>query len=221
MRGRACIVIPVQPFPDGKSRLAAMLEKSARAAMNRRFFQHVLSTALEAVGREQVIVISRAGEVRDLAARAGALPVLELQTGLNEALTQAASLFWARGADRVLALSTDLPELCKADLLAMLERGESADVVLAPDAGGTGTNAMLIGAAARRVAYRYGPQSFTAHTQACAALSLSSAIVRRPGLANDLDTPSDLERLSTPGRWGLLPPPPPLRDHRVCKAGQG
>jgi 2-phospho-L-lactate guanylyltransferase len=45
------------------------------------------------------------------------------------------------------------------------------------------------------IPFRFGPGSFDAHLAAARAAGVPTAVVERPGLAFDLDTPADLERL--------------------------
>src|SRR5262249_59480259 len=65
----AWAVIPVKGFERGKSRLSGVLEGSARAALARRLFEHVLDAAVAAVDR--VLVATDSDEVA--AAARGAL----------------------------------------------------------------------------------------------------------------------------------------------------
>ncbi|PKP97049.1 MAG: 2-phospho-L-lactate guanylyltransferase [Alphaproteobacteria bacterium HGW-Alphaproteobacteria-13] len=181
------IIIAARPFEEGKARLSAALSPAARARLNRRLFDHVLAAA----GPERCIVVSRSAALLDRARAAGATGLAETGTELNAALTEAAA---AAGEGPLLALSTDLPLLTPADIAAMIEAGASADIVAAPDASGTGTNALLM-ARPGLIPYRYGPGSFTAHQDAARRAGLHFARIDRPGLAQDIDTPADLARL--------------------------
>ncbi len=62
--------------------------------------------------------------------------------------------------------------------------------VIAPDASGQATNALVL-APPDPDFFRFGPSSFAAHHDAAAARGVQFEIVRRPGLAFDLDTPED------------------------------
>ena len=161
-----------------------------RAALARRMFEHVLSTALAVPSRGPVYVISRSSDILAHAEALGAMALAEQAYGLNPALEQASG---ALGGDEpVLTLSADLPLLTLADLAAIL--GQTADVACATDEPGQGTNALFL----RRpglIRYSYGPGSLAAHRAAAAACGLSFSEIRRPGLARDIDVPDDLARI--------------------------
>lgn len=184
------ILIPVRPFEEGKTRLATVLGPAERTVLNRRFFDHVFGVACQAVGATRCIVVSRSAEVRDLAEAAGARAVVETGNNLNAALTQGAGEVPA--GEAVLALSTDLPGLRVDDVEAMIAAGERADVVIAPDEAGKGTNALLL----RRVGvvpFLYGSNSFAVHTAAANGIGLTLVEINRPGFSIDIDTPEQLD----------------------------
>lgn len=181
------IVIPVRPLGQGKTRLSPILSSPARAELARAMFAHVLGVARQLA---PVHVISRDADVLALAQH----PLRELGEGLNPALEQAAREL---GGDRpVLALSADLPLLSAQDLAAMVALLDEADVIAAPDRAGRGTNALLL-ARPGLIAYRFGPDSLSAHRGAATAAGLRFTCCERPGLASDVDRPEDL---------ALLPP---------------
>lgn len=186
------ILIPVRPFEEGKTRLATVLGPAERTALNRRFFDHVFGVACQAVGPARCIVVSRSAEVRDLAEAAGARAVVETSNDLNAALTQGAEEVPA--GEAVLVLSTDLPGLGIDDVEAMIAAGEGADVVIAPDVAGLGTNALLLQRAGV-VPFLYGSNSFVAHTAAANASELTVVSVNRSGCSVDIDTPE---------QWGAV-----------------
>jgi 2-phospho-L-lactate guanylyltransferase len=186
------ILIPVRPFAEGKTRLATVLGPAERTALNRRFFDHVFGVACQAVGPARCIVVSRSAEVRDLAEAAGARAAVETGNDLNAALTQGAGEVPA--GEAVLVLSTDLPGLGVDDVAAMMAAGAAADVVIAPDRSGMGTNALFL----RRpglIPFQYGRDSFSGHSSAVVVAEQTLRRVDRSGLAMDIDTPEQLAEL--------------------------
>lgn len=181
------IVVPMRPLAEAKSRLGAALAPSARAALAKGMFQHVLQVAQ---GLAPTYVVSRDPALLALAAQ----PVRETGRGLNPALEQVAGQL--DGAEPVLALSADLPLLAPQDLEAMAALLSQADVVAAPDRAGTGTNALLL-ARPGLIPYAFGKDSLAAHRAAAQARGLRFALCERAGLASDIDRPEDL---------ALLPP---------------
>jgi len=187
----AWIIIPVRPFGEGKSRLADVLPPAERTALNRRMFAHVLGVATEVAAPENVVVVTRSAEVRDMAGSAGAGFVDERASSLNAALAQASDHARKRGASAVLSLSTDLPALTADDVRTLLDAAEDLPVcVIAPDHAGLGTNALLLSPPSA-IPYLYGDGSAAAHRRAAETAGLRVAIVRRPGLARDIDTEQD------------------------------
>lgn len=190
------VLIPVRPLEEGKSRLAAILSPEERAALNHRFLAHVIEVCRAVLPAERCWIVSRSAEVLAMARATGAQAVEERGQTLNPALTQAAKAAACSERIPVLALSTDLPRLSAADLKALIEAAGRAEVVIAPDKSGTGTNALLL-ASAGLIPYQYGPDSFAAHREAARRAGSSVEVVKRHGLAFDVDTPVDLSALGS------------------------
>ena len=67
-------------------------------------------------------------------------------------------------------------------------------VVIGTDRPGLGTNALLLNPVGA-IAYRYGEGSFRKHQAGARRAGLPFRVIRRFGLAFDLDTPADLEEM--------------------------
>ncbi len=187
------ILIPVRGFAEGKSRLSALLSREERAILCRRFLDHVLAVATDARMKADVHVVSPSPEVRRFARDRGALVHDERAPGHNPALE--AAMRDLPPHRPVLILNMDLPMLRVEDLLAMVEQGAAADMVIAPDEAGEGTNALLL-ARPSLVTMRFGCGSCAAHLADAALKGLRSGIVRRPGLATDIDLPEHLKKIA-------------------------
>lgn len=187
------VLLPMRAFEDGKQRLADTLCTQERAKLNEQLFRHVLDTACAVFGPSRSAIVTRAQAIRQVALAAGAVVIDETDAGLNQAVQQGADALFAAGAQRVSVLHCDLPFARVDDLAALLTPPE--DIVLAPDHAGTGTNAVRMGRN-RRIAFRFGEGSFAAHQAEARRGGLSVAMVRRTGLACDIDLPSDLALLS-------------------------
>lgn len=186
------IVIPVRDPAQGKARLAGLLSSADRAALNRLFFRHVLGVALEIAPPARCQVVSRDSGILQMAREAGDSAILETGHGLNTALEQVASGLGRE--DPLLSLSTDLPFLACVDVVMLLEMGRHAEVVVACDHAGTGTNALLM-RRPRLISYRYGPMSHEAHVEEARRTGLDHATCRREAFERDIDTPDDLRAL--------------------------
>ncbi len=191
-------VIPAKPAEEGKSRLAEALTLAQRIHLNHYLFRRTLGIVCAVFPPERVLVISRDTTLLGIAAAVGAQALTERGEELNLALHQAADFPSLTGG--LLAISTDLPDLTPDDLYALL--AEPAEVTIAPDRAGLGTNALLTSPAAC-IPYRFGENSFALHCAQAARHNITPRIVSRPGLAFDLDTPEDLR-----AHPGLIPPEP-------------
>lgn len=186
------ILLPVRSFEDGKRRLADTLSPGDRATLNARLFRHVLSVAVTVFGKSRCAVVTGATAVRDTARTAGILFLEETHAGLNAAVGQGAATLFAAGADRVTVLHCDLPFLAPDDLEAIL--CSPADIVIAPDTAGTGTNALCM-SRHRMIPFCFGTGSRLAHAAAAERRGFTTSIVERRGLAFDIDLPADLALL--------------------------
>ncbi|HET7158390.1 MAG TPA: 2-phospho-L-lactate guanylyltransferase [Burkholderiales bacterium] len=194
------VVVPVRGLAEGKSRLASVLTPAQRTALNRTLLAHTLDVLLAWRGElAQCIVVSGCERVLGIAREAGAVTLMEENaSGLNAAVTLAKAHAARSGARRVLVLPCDLPSLTQQTLADFVERAAAADVALAPDLSGSGTNALIIGTA-HAFEFQFGPNSFALHSRAAAAVGARLFVHRASELAFDLDTPADLER------WRLTP----------------
>jgi 2-phospho-L-lactate guanylyltransferase len=182
-------ILPVKAIDRGKTRLGGVLDDDARAALCRRFLGHVLDVACAFPGPADTIVVSADRRVLDAAEARGAHALGEAEDDdLNSALRRATRFATSLGADAVLVLPVDLPLVTAEDLLALATAG--APVVIAPDRRGTGTNALWL-APPGAIPFHFGEDSFTAHLAAARAAGLEAAIVHRPNLVLDVDTPDD------------------------------
>jgi 2-phospho-L-lactate/phosphoenolpyruvate guanylyltransferase len=138
----------------------------------------------------QTIVVS---PERDLVP--AAIPVLaDTGESLNIALAQAHRMLRDFGCHEVVVLPADLPQITGAEIDTLVRAGRDGGFSIAPDATGTGTNALCL-VATQPFQFQFGPDSQRLHLQEAQRMGLTSQVVRLPGLAFDVDSPADLERL--------------------------
>jgi 2-phospho-L-lactate guanylyltransferase len=155
--------------------------------------------AIAEAGVEDVCVVSPDWIVLEEAKRRGATPLVQESRGLNPALEEGRRRALGLGASTLLVLPADLPLLDAGDVRAVLQdAGEGPSVVISPDGGRSGTNALLI-QPPDVLTFAFGPDSFEAHLGAARGRSLDVRICERPHLAFDLDTAGDLARLGETG----------------------
>lgn len=176
---RWVVIVPVKLGRQSKTRLSSLLTAAQRGRLMSAMSRHVLACLANVPLIETVALLSaERGEF------ACDVWIEDKERGLNQELEAARLRF---GDRPVLFIHGDLPGLTTADVEAML----SAAVTIAPDEAGTGTNALAI-ADGRPLTLAFGPDSFAQHK----ALFPDAAIVRRPGLAHDIDDMKDLRNAS-------------------------
>src|SRR5690606_22407434 len=134
--------------------------------------------------------------VLDMARACRAVAVGEaVEAGLNAALDRAREEAVRRGADALLVLPVDLPLLAPDDIGAVIAAaGTTPAIVIAPDRHEAGTNALLRPPPAA-LPFACGPGGFAVHLDAARRAGIEPAVIRRAGLAFDIDTADDHARL--------------------------
>lgn len=177
-------VVPLKTAADRKTRLSPSLDLAERIRLSDRMARQVVAalTSVPAFGR--VLLLS---PVPPEALDAEWMP--DEGRGLNAELARVR----AGLGGAMLVVHADLPLLSSDDVAALLAAAEAAGVAVAPDRHGEGTNAIAL-ADARPFRFAFGPGSFRAHSA-----EAGGAIVRRPGLALDIDSPEDLQAARAAG----------------------
>lgn len=181
-------LIPLKAREQAKRRLAAALSPAERLQLVERMFAHVVDTLRQAHCIDGIAVTSPDDVGHDL------LWLVDRAGELNAALTSATAELTRRGATELLVLHADLPRLTVADVEALVAEGRSRGIALAPDHHGRGTNALFTSLPGS-LDYQFGHGSLELHLEAAKRHGLTPAIVRRPGLACDVDVPGDLRQL--------------------------
>ncbi|HKN47329.1 MAG TPA: 2-phospho-L-lactate guanylyltransferase [Candidatus Polarisedimenticolia bacterium] len=187
---RTGAIVPQKLFRLAKSRLAVALSPEARGALSLALLRTVCAALRAVPAIEEVAVVTPDPTVRAWADARGIRTLVDHGGGLNAALGAAFEAL-AASSRAVLVIASDLPLLEPMDVAALLSFGARDAVVLAPSKDGLGTNAMLLPPGAR-LRPAYGGASLFAHRRAAAAGGLRAVLVRRPGLALDVDEPADL-----------------------------
>jgi 2-phospho-L-lactate guanylyltransferase len=186
-------IIPVGSLNGAKSRLGAVLDAEERLELTMLLARRTISAAVATDGVVETIVVTPDDAVRRLAETLGARPLLQRDGGLNRGITAAREEAVAAGADAVVILPIDLPDVTPAAINAVLS--PLADprrplVAIVPDRHGRGTNALLI-APPDAIDVCFGGDSHDAHV--AAARSAGARLVELDGpLTLDVDTPDDL-----------------------------
>jgi len=157
--------------------------------------RHVVTTLAASPGIDEVSVLTG----MNISIPQGCARISDSDFELNAAVARAARELRARGrADTLLIVHADLPFVTPADIDILVAACREEAVVAASDWTGTGTNALAF-PLARDVTPRYGPASLAAHREEARAVNLPFVLVRRSGLAEDIDEPAQLEWLMERG----------------------
>ncbi len=190
---RICAILPVKPLARAKSRLARALKAPTRAALVRSIFSRTLDVIAQVDRIDGVIVVSRDLTILELARQRNAITLMEADSGLNPAITQAAYWAQAHRARAVIVIPVDLPLITPVDLNALIDRAvEERCIVIAPDRHEDGTNLLLV-RPPDAIHFAYGASSFNAHRARASERGLSVHEYRSPTAAFDIDVPDDLE----------------------------
>jgi 2-phospho-L-lactate guanylyltransferase len=194
------VAIPFKGPAGSKRRLAGLLDEDERARLSLAILDGVLDAVLDSEPVARVLLLMPSGAPPPSRSD-GRLDVLVesarisgAMDGLNGALRQAQAEADKGGASRLLILPSDLPLVDGADVDALAAASDDTRAVIAPDRAEEGTNALVL---APPVAFRpdFGVGSFARHRQLAERAGLTVGVVRRPGLALDLDTPADIREL--------------------------
>ncbi len=186
-------IIPVKPLNRAKSRLARALKAPTRAALVRSIFSRTLDVIAQVDRINGVIVVSRDLTILELARQRSAITLMESDSGLNPAITQAAQWAAQHHARAVIVIPVDLPLITAADLDEISNRAvEDRCIVIAPDRHEDGTNVLLV-RPPDAIQFAYGTASFTAHRALAIERGLLVHEYRSPTTAFDIDVPDDLE----------------------------
>ena len=189
-------IIPAKPFHSGKSRLASLLGVDERAALNRRLFGRVLDAALGTFPADRILVVTKDALLLALMRGQGLHALEDTDEGLNPALALGCRHVLERGARSVVVLSSDLPHVAAGDVTALRSAiSDAPGCVIAPDEQESSTNALALTSPDPDF-FQFGSGSFQAHIAAAQARRWPVRILRRPGLAVDLDTPESYRRFA-------------------------
>jgi 2-phospho-L-lactate/phosphoenolpyruvate guanylyltransferase len=201
------VVVPVRGIATGKSRLAGVLDTPARAQFTTWLLEHTLTAVGAWCGTlASCIVVSTCARVAGLSRARGAMVLAEEGAGgLNAAAALGRNHACTLNAASVLVLACDLPLLDASALHRFAKTAVDADVAIAPDRGGHGTNALIVRCGSP-FDFRFGEDSCARHSEAAAARGLALAVHRDDALAFDVDTPDDYARwLDIDGQGAVRP----------------
>jgi len=194
------ILVPIKNTASAKQRLASVLDQSARTQLAQEMLTDVLTTLHDWKNRPKVGIVTSDPYTMKLAAeyRFEVIPDPD-NPGETGAIEMATQICMERGEKSTLVIPADIPLIESWELEEIYKHAPAEGSVLVPAGDGRGTNAAF-----RRPAnlfpLRFGNDSFKPHHAAAQATGKPCVVLNLPGIAVDVDNPSDLRQLlSLPG----------------------
>ena len=205
-------VVPVKDLGNAKQRLAGVLDQAERTVLFRIMLEDVLDALSGAPSLAGIVLVTRDEDVFALAGRYGAECLVEPENrGHTAAVELAAEALAKRGAGALLQVPGDIPRVTPDDIEAVIAAHAPAPAVtIAPSRDHRGSNAVLC-SPPEVFPFRFGDDSFHPHLAAARAIGIEPAVVERPGIGLDIDTPDDLE--------AFLDGPSDTRTYRLLAGG--
>ena len=190
------ILVPVKNLASAKQRLASLLSQPVRTELAQTMLLDVLNVLAAWRNRPEVSIVTSDPFAVELAHRFDFEVIADhVNRSETDAIEMATRICELRRVDNTLVIPADIPLIQVWELGKILEVAPEQGSVLAPAADGRGTNAAF-----RRPAglfpLRFGNDSFKPHLAAARATGKPCTVLSLPGIALDVDNPSDLRQLA-------------------------
>ena len=190
------IVVPVKDTRFSKQRLADVLTASERQALAHAMLEDVIEAVAGVTADVKVGLVTVDRYARDIARR-HAFRVIEegAHDGHTGAVDGGRRVLAAEGAQGVITMPGDIPLVTAAEIETVLSaHDEREGFTIVPAHDRQGSNAVAC-SPPERVALRFGSNSFYPHLEAARLAGLTPNVVELAGIATDVDTPDDVDRL--------------------------
>lgn len=194
------ILVPVKNTVAAKQRLAGVLDQPSRTQLAQAMLHDVLTAVHRWSNRPAVGIVTSDPYASRLAEEYNFEVIPDPDNpGETGAIEMATRICVERGEESTLVIPADIPLIEEWELEEIFKHAPACGTVLVPAGDGRGTNAVL-----RRPAdlfpLRFGNDSFKPHHAAAQATGKPCIVLQLPGIAVDVDNPSDLQQLiSLPG----------------------
>jgi 2-phospho-L-lactate/phosphoenolpyruvate guanylyltransferase len=207
------ILVPVKNLSAAKQRLASLFDQPTRTELAQAMLFDVLETLAAWTGRPEVGIVTSDPFAIQLAQQFQ-FSVIPDHNNRSEtdAIEMATRFCESQGIDNTLVIPGDIPLIQSWELARILESAPGEGSVLVRAADGRGTNAIFRRPAGLFPA-RFGNDSFEPHHAAAQATGKPCVVLSLPGIALDVDNPSDLLALASAAgethaqrlirQWGL------------------
>jgi 2-phospho-L-lactate guanylyltransferase len=190
------ILVPVKNLSGAKQRLAALFDQPTRTELAQAMLFDVLETLDQWADRPEVSIVTSDPFALQLAKHFcfNVIPD-NANRSQTDAIEMATRLCEAQGVDSTLVIPGDIPLIQSWELETILQSAPTEGSVLVCAADGRGTNAIWRRPAGLFPA-RFGNDSFAPHHAAAQATGKPCVVLSLPGIALDIDNPSDLRALA-------------------------
>jgi 2-phospho-L-lactate/phosphoenolpyruvate guanylyltransferase len=190
---RIWALVPVKTFARAKARLAPVLNAEQREELARVMLHDVLTSLLKVEELAGILVVSQDWQAKDIASRIGARTLNDpFETGPNVAIRLALPVLRDLGADALLVIPADVPQIDADELRPIVHALPQRCVALAPAGRDRGTN--LLGCSPLdAIEPCFGPQSFAKHIAAAKRAGIEPLLVDAASFSQDLDRPEDVQ----------------------------
>jgi 2-phospho-L-lactate guanylyltransferase len=190
------ILVPIKNLANAKQRLAALLDQPTRTELAQAMLFDVLEAVNQCKSRSEVGLVTTDSFAIKLARHFHFQVIADnANSGETDAIAMATQFCESQGIKSTLVIPGDIPCIQASELDQILDAAPDEGCVIVPAADGRGTNAIL-----RRPAglfpLRFGNDSFKPHLAAARATGKSCVVISLPGIALDVDNPSDLKQLA-------------------------
>ncbi|HEV7217850.1 MAG TPA: 2-phospho-L-lactate guanylyltransferase [Terriglobales bacterium] len=190
------ILIPVKNLKYAKKRLAALLDQSTRTELAQAMLLDVLEALSSWPNRPPVGIVTSDAFAGELA-RSFDFDVIPDAAANSEsdAIEIATRFCEQRGSKFTLVIPGDIPLVRVSELDLIIQSAPVEGTVLVPSSDKRGTNAAFR-SPCRLFPLRFGNDSFVPHLAAARDTGKPCVVLSLPGIAHDIDTPSDLQQLA-------------------------
>ena len=189
------ILVPVKNTATAKQRLASLLDQASRTQLAQAMLHDVLTAVHSWRDRPAVGIVTSDPYAMRLAEEYKFEVIEDPENpGETGAIEMATRICVEGGESSTMVIPADIPLVEAWELEEIFKHAPDCGTVLVPAGDGRGTNAVL-----RRPAdlfpLRFGNDSFRPHHAAAQATGEPCIVLHLPGIAVDVDNPSDLQQL--------------------------
>ena len=196
-------IIPVKDTLFSKQRLGERLTDKERQILAQTMLEDVLDAVIPTQDISPIVLVTVDPAAGRLAAQLGLRTLADgASDGHTGAVTAAAQRLSFEGARGFVTIPGDLPSATTADVRSLLQCHNAVSdpaFTIVPSHDRKGSNAIACSPASA-VPLRFGDDSFYPHLAAARERGIEPTILELPSIAEDIDTPQDIDRfMALPG----------------------